>query len=410
MSRIKNIIASEIINSRGYPTIYGRLITDKGEEVVASVPSHEQLYDFQRSELRDKDMNRFNGNGVQKAVSYINTLIAPKLKNVSVDKQSEIDNWLSKSNSGHNKDALGVNTTLIVSYLIAKAAAKCSRIPLYKYFNNFFKKVSDIVEEPVSIPSPIFPILKGGKHGQINLDFKEFQIIPSSAFGYFEAYQSGVDLYHLVRHAYKFGFNSNMDVIIALKDSVEKKGLAFGRDLFLGINFGATAFYSGNRYSFRDRQQPISSEEYIKFINEEILKKYSPLMIIDPMPNNDNQNWAKLQALVPKETYLVADTYISSNRDRLEKAIKDKLCSAVVIRPNQVGTLTETLLILDYAQRNQITCQLASELGETDEDIIADLSVGVQVDFVNFGPPVHSENVAKYNRLLEIDREISIKK
>lgn len=407
MSRIKNIIASEIINSRGYPTIYGKLILDDGQEVHASVPSIESIYDYQAVEINDGDMTRFNGRGVKKAVSYINDLIGPKLKGVSLEKQLEIDGWLSKADGSQNKRSLGVNTILIVSYLVAKAASFDQKIPLFKYVNSIFNKISGPSLTIDKLPSPIFPILIGGKHGQVDLDFKEFQIIPSSAFTYSKAYQTGVDLYHLLRHLYKFNFNYNLDIIEAIKDSIEKKGLAFGRDLFLGINFGATSYFSSNRYMIRDRQQTITSDEFSKFIDNSVIKKYFPLMVSDCFANEDWQNWKKLNNTISKETYLVADELIGSNQERLEKAIIEEACSSVVIRPSQIGTVTETITLIDSARKKQINYQIASDLGETNDNFIADFSVGVGAEFVNFGPPVHGENVSKYNRLLEIEKEIS---
>lgn len=406
MAKIKKIIASEIINSRGYPTLSGKLILDNDQEVSASVASLEPLYNYQAVELKDEDPKRFSGNGVKKAVSYINNLISPKLINVSLDKQLEIDIWLTKADGTPNKKKLGVNTILLISYLVAKANAFVQRVPLFKYINSLFKKIIGVDVPLEKIPSPIFPMLIGGKHGQINLDFKEFQIIPSSSFSYSKAYEIGVDLYHLLRHFYKFNFNFNLDVITAIKDAVEKKGFAFGRSLFLGINFGATSYYSANRYSFTDKQQPITPEEYLNFIDGSIIKKYFPLVISDCFANEDWQNWKKLNQLISKETYLVADELICSNQLRLEKAIKEKVCSAVVFRPNQIGTITETLKLISFAKKNQISYQIASDLGETDDSFIADFSVGVGADFVNFGPPVHGENVAKYNRLLEIEKDI----
>lgn len=407
MSKIKKIIASEIINSRGYPTIYSKLIMEDDKEVHASVPSLEPLYDYQAVELKDNDSERFGGKGVKKAVSYINDLLGPKLSGVSLDKQLEIDSWLIKADASPKKSVLGVNTILTISYLVAKAAAIDQKVPLFKYINSIFNKITGAGVSVEKIPSPIFPILIGGKHGQVDLDFKEFQVIPSSSFSYSKAYMTGVDLYHLLRHLYKFNFNFNLDVIAAIKDSVEKKGFAFGRDLFLGVNFGASSYYSANRYALRDRQQPISTDEYFKFVDNSVLKKYFPLMISDCFANEDWQNWTKLSETISKETYLVADELLSSSKERLEKAVKEKACSAVVIRPNQVGTVTESIALIDFARKNQLNYQIASDLGETNDNFIADFSVGVGAEFINFGPPVHGENVSKYNRLLEIEKEIA---
>lgn len=408
MSRIKKIIAFEIINSRGYPTIYAKLILDNGREVSVSVPSFERLYDCQKVELKDGDPERFDGNGVKKAVSYINDLISPKLSGVFLEKQLEIDNWLIKADATPKKNILGINTISTISYLIAKAAAADQGIALFKYINLLFNKITGQNLQIEKLPSPIFPILIGGKHGQIDLDFKEFQIIPSSSFTYSKAYQIGVDIYHLLRHFYKFNFNFNLDVIAAIKEAVEKKSFFLGRDLFLGLNFSASAYYSSNRYRFRDKQQPISGEEYFKFLEDNILKKYFPLIVSDCFANEDWSNWIKLNKIISKETYLVADELICSNREKLEKAVKEKACSLVVIRPNQIGTVSETIAFIDFAKKNNFGYQIASDLGETNDNFIADFSVGVGAEFINFGPPVHGENVSKYNRLLEIEKELKL--
>ncbi|MFH0979373.1 MAG: hypothetical protein V1803_00260 [Candidatus Roizmanbacteria bacterium] len=409
MATIKKIIASEVINSRGYPTIFGRLILDNNHEVKTSIPSFEAIGDYQALELRDNDENRYNGRGVSRAVYYINDLLGPKLHGVSPSKQIEIDSWLIKADGSKNKRRLGVNTLLTISYLVARAGAYEEKLPLFKYINSLFGKFFPPVVSQEKLPSPIFSILMGGKHGQIDLDFKQFQIIPSSSFSYSKSYQTGVDLYHLLRHLYKFNFSFNLDVVQAIKETVTKKGLAFSRDIFLGIDLGAYGFHAGGRYSIKDKQQPVSSEEYLNFLDKSLIKKYSPLVITDPLSNEDWTSWQKLSGLVSKEIYLTGDGLIGSNRERLEKVIKEKTCSSVVIRPNQVGTIKETFDLIDIARKNKLSYQIASDLEETDDNFIADFSVGVAADFVNFGPPVHGENVAKYNRLLEIERQLNIK-
>ena len=406
MGKIKEIIATEIINSRGYPTISAKLILDDGLQVETSIPSGETLFDYQTKELKDNDPNRFNGFGVRNAVYYINQLIAPKLKGVSIEKQYEIDSWLVKADGTENKSKLGVNTLITISYLITKAAAFSYRQSLFQYINSLYKKITGNQLEFESLPSPIFSILKGGRHGQVNLDFREFQIIPSSAYSYSKAYELGVDLYHLLRHLYKFNFSYNLDVLTAIKNSLEKKELSFGKDVFLGIDFGASFYFSGRNYSFKDKDQPISSDEYYTFLLE-VIKKHSPFIITDCFAHEDWSNWIKLSSNIAKEIYLVGDDLIGSNKTRLEKAINQKAVSTVILRPNQIGTISETILLVDFLRKNQISYIFASDLGETSENLLADLSVGLASDFVSFGAPVHAENVSKYNRLLEIEKELN---
>lgn len=408
MLLIKKIIASEIINSRGYPTVFGKLILDNGHEVTVSIPSFERITSYQPVELRDNDENRYNGKGVTKAIYFINELLGPKLVGVSPEKQIEIDSWLWKADGTKDKSKLGVNTMLTVSYLVARAAAHEQKLPLFKYINMIFGKYFPPSIDLEKLPSPIFPILMSGKHGQVDLEFKEFNIIPSSSFSYSKAYQVSVDLYHLLRHLYKFNFSYNMEVIDAIKETVTKKGLSFGRDIFLGLDIGANWFYADGRYTIKDKQQPITSDEYMNFIVNSLIKNFSPLVINDPIASDDLSYWKKLSDLISKEIYLTGDVLVSSNRERLQKTIKDKLCSSVVIRPNQSGTITETFSLIDLVRKSQLNYQISSDLEETDDNFIADFSVGVGADFINFGPPVHGENVAKYNRLLEIERKLKL--
>jgi len=409
MANIKKITASEIINSRGYPTIFARLILSNDHEINVSVPSLEGTENDLVIELRDQDESRYNGRGVLKAVSYINDLLGPKLQGVSPTKQIEIDNWLITADGTKNKSKLGLNTLLAISYLIAKAASYELKLPLFKYINSLFEKLFPTGSSLDKLPSPIFTLLMGGKHGQVDLDFKEFQILPSSSFSYSRSYQVGVDLYHLIRELYKFNFNFNLDVVEAIKETVTKKGLVYGRDIFLGVDFGASSYLTNNRYFIKDKQQSVPVDEYLNFLDQSLIKKYSPLIISDPLGHDDWHGWKKLNSLISKEIYLVGDLLIGSNKERLEKVIGEKNCSAVTIRPSQVGTITETLGLINIAKKNQLSCLIGSDFAETDDSFIADFSVGAGADFVNFGPPVHGENVAKYNRLLEIEREINIK-
>ncbi|MCS6956688.1 MAG: hypothetical protein NZM02_02475 [Patescibacteria group bacterium] len=405
MSKIKNIIAREIINSRGYPTIEGKLILDDNKEVQTCFASFEKLFDYQNLELKDNDKNRFNGAGVKTAVYYINNLIAPKLKGVDVKKQYEIDNWLIKADSTNNKSKLGVNTIMTISLLVAKAGALSENQPLYLYFNYLYEKITQKKLKIEFFPTPIFSLLKGGRHGQINLDFRQFQIIPSSSFSYSKAYEFGVDLYHQLRHLYKFQFNYNLDVLIAIKESVEKKGFDLGKDIFLGIDFGANDYFSINHYLIKDRDS-LSQDEYYKFLFEQIIKKYFPLVLIDCFSNNDEKNWKKIYENINRETYLAIDDKLCSNKSQLEKNIKNLFFNSVVIKPNQVGTITETILMISFLNENNISFIISSDIGETNEDYLADLSVGLDAELVSFGPPVHGENVTKYNRLLEIENDL----
>lgn len=409
MAKIKNIVAREIINSRGYPTIEATLILDNEKEIKACYASFDRLFDYQNKELKDQEDDKNENQGVKKAVYLINNLLAPKLKDANPLKQFEIDNWLIKADNTPNKSKLGVNTIMTISLLLAKAGALIENIPLYLYFNYLYEKITKNKLKIEFFPSPIFTLLKAGLHAQIDLDIRQFQIVPSSSFSYSKAYKIGVDLYHQIRHFYKFNFSANTDVLTAIKNFIEKKGYKFGQDIFLSIDFGANNYHNSFGYNIKEKGS-INSQEYFKFITEEIIKNSSPLIIIDPFANNDEENWKRIYLNFNHELYIAVDDKFSSMQSQIEKNIKNKFFNTVIIKPNQIGTITEIILTIDFLKKNQVYFIISSDIGETNENYLADLSVGLDAEFVSFGPPVHGENVSKYNRLLEIENEIYLSK
>ncbi len=398
---IKSIIANEILNSRGYPSIFARLILSDNREVSIAIPGYEENFNYQNKQLFDKEDNRFSGKGVKKAVYIINNLIAPKLRNVSALKQIEIDNWLNKADRTNNKEKLGVNTISTISYLIAKAGSLLSNSSLYQYINKLYNDNYQTKIKIEKIPIPIFTLLKGGKHGQVNLDFYEFQIIPSSQLNYIQAYDLGVHTYHNLRHQYKFMFTQNLDVFEAINEIFLQMGKKLGIDAFISINFRAEDYHKNNQYLLKDKLDPVNYDNYFKFI-EDILKKYSPLNITDIFSNKDIDNWKKICSLYSKEIYISIDNLFSGKKEKADFIIKNKIANTLILKPVQIGALTDLLSYVDFIKKNEINYIFASELEETNDTFIADLSVGLQSEFVSFSLPVHGENVAKYNRLLEI--------
>ncbi len=419
MALIKNIVAYEIMDSRGFPTIEGRLTLDNGSVVTTSIPSGSSIGTHEALELRDQDPKRFNGFGVSQAVSFINNLIAPKLVGISPLKQREIDYWLIKADGTPNKNKLGANTTLTISQLLAKAGAADQHMSLFKYISilyesNFKEKIT--IDR---LPSPIFSMMNGGKHANNNLEFQEFHIIPSSSLTYSKAYQLGVELFHEVykvliyRNAstsvgveggYSPNFSTNTDALEVLNETIIQMGLKPGMDVFLGMDIASTNFYKGDRYEIKDKPHPLKRDEYIEFIRN-LMTHYSMLILEDPLQEDDYEGWKKLAAIIPEQIYLVGDDLITTNKDRLMKAIKEGLCTTVLIKPNQIGTITETLEVVDVARKNNFNYIVSHRSGETNDDFIADFAVGIQADFVKFGAPSRGERIAKYNRLWQIERE-----
>ncbi len=419
MSKIAKIYAYEIIDSRGYPTIEGKLVLDNGASVVTSVPSGTSIGKYEAVELRDNDNTKWDGMGVSQAVSYINDLIAPKLKNVSPLKQQEVDNWLIKADGTKNKSAVGANVTLTISQLMIKAGALESGLPLFRYVNQLYEQIFKNKINISRIPTPLFNIINGGKHANNNLDFQEFQIIPSSSFSFSKAYETGVEVFHELRRMLEYrnaivavgeeggftpNFGTNIDAIEIIIETLNKKKLQVGVDAFIGLDIASSHFYKDNRYQIKDKPHLLKTEEYLEFVNS-IIKKYPILVLEDPLNQDDWDGWHKLNESLPREIYLVGDDLLVTNKERLERAIKEKSCSTILVKPNQIGTILETLTVIDTARKNNFSYIISHRSGETNDSFIADFAVGVQSDFVKFGAPSRGERVAKYNRLWQIERE-----
>lgn len=396
MPVIKQIIANENINSLGYPTIHGHLFLDDGRSVSTNISSLDPEVNLQFKELHDGDKNRYNGLGVKKAVSYINDLISPKLVGVSPLKQTEIDDWLLKADGTKDKSQLGINTISIISKLVSNAGALISNQSLYQYLNTKFIKISHLNLDLKKLPTPLFTLLTGAKGGQTDLDFKEFLIFASSSFPYNQSYQISVDLYHNLRKLFKMKFSSNLDVLEAIKQSIESMNLRFGQDIFASVNFQADSYYNQRHYLIKDKERPLSSEEYINFVKE-IIKKYLLLVIIDPLEAKD---W---QANKGFSESIKDDFYLASEKNDMQK-----IAPTSVLKLNEIGTISEFFNRVIALRNSSSAYIISSGYAETNDDFVADLSVALQSDFVKFGPPVHAENVTKYNRLLDIEKELKL--
>jgi len=421
MAKIKNIIAYEILDSSGFPALGGRLICDNGIEVEASVASSSFFHKFVAYHLKDGDKNRFLGNGVLQAVYYVNNLLAPKLFGVEVKKHEAIEQWLIKADGTKNKQKLGANTTLLISYLLAKAAAKDLSLPLYVYLNQFYTQITSEKIEIKKLPMPIFNLLSGGKHSENAIDFQEFEIIPSSRFSFSQSLQMAVEFFHTLRTiivskgaipslGMEGGFtpllSTNIDALELLKETAVQKRLTLGFDLFFGIDIAASYFYKNNHFVIKDRPKPQTKEEFFSFLKL-ITKNYPLLLLEDPASFDDFEYWRYLFSSLPQEIYLVADELISGNKERLLQAIDKKAASAVVVKPTEIGTIAETMEFIALAKKNNLTPIISHLSSETNETIISDLAVAVQAELVKFGAPSRGERVAKYNRLWEIEKEMT---
>jgi len=422
MAKIKQIVAYEIIDSFGWPTLAGTLICDNNIEVKTSVPSSTSSDKYSAYHIRDDDVNRFFGKGVSQAVYYINNLIAPKLVGVDLNKNLAIDNWLINADGTKNKGKLGANTTLLISQLVAKAAAKNNSLPLYHYLNELYQQITKEKIEIKKIPTPIFNLLSGGKHGENSLDFQEFEIIPSSRFTFSQSLQLGVEFYHALRKiiigkgaipssGLEGGFtpllSTNIDALEIIKETANQKKLTLGFDIFFGIDLAASYFYKNDRFIIKDRTKPLKKDEFFSFL-QILLKNYPILLLEDPAYYDDLSYWQFLSSNLPEEIYLVADDLVSGNKERLLMVIEKDAASGLIIKPSEIGTIYETLILINIAKKNNLTYIVSQRSNETNDDFIADLAVAVQSEMVKFGAPARGERVAKYNRLWEIEREMNV--
>ncbi len=420
MAKIKTIIAREILDSRGVPTIEGKLVTDNGIKVYSQIPSGTSTGSHEGLELRDNDPSRYSGKGVLKAISYINTLIGPKLIGTDVLRQREIDAWLKKADGTKQYEKLGVNTLSIISQLILKAGAVESDIALHIYINKIFKDISGLNIPITYMPTPIYNMINGGKHGTKNIDFQEYHVIPSTSSDFSVMLEKIVSMYDQLRRLFyqrdadvsvseEGGFTPNLftntEAFEMLKEVLLYMKVRLGSDVFTGADCASSYYYKDKKYVIKDKQSPVSSEEYIDFMIE-LVNNYNILVLEDPVHEEDFVAWQKLTNFLDKQAYIAADDLVAGDIERLKKAYEKQACNAVVLKFNQVATISEMLEFVSEVKRIKWKLIMSHRMGETCDSLIADISVGVQADFVKFGSPARGERIAKYNRLSNIEQKI----
>ncbi len=416
MSKIKQIIAREILDSRGYPTVECYIALDSNEEVNASAPGGTSVGKHEAIELRDNDPSRMGGKGVKKAVANINDIIRPALLGQDPTRQTACDQILFNLDGTPNKSKLGANAILTASTAICKAGAASVRMPLYQYLKEKYGLATNL-----RIPSPIFNLINGGKHGAGNLDFQEFHVIPTSNKSFPAALQLGAEMFmaleqvliaknaiHSVGVEGGFAPNlfTNTDALELLLEAMKRTPYAFGQDLFFGLDVAADTFFKGNKYVIRDRQQPMTALEladYYKDLNQ----KYHIFSLEDPFAEDDWEAWINLTSGISDHIVVVGDDLLTTNKERLQRAIKEKACNAILVKPNQIGTISETVEVIKIAKDAKFQIIVSHRSGETNDDFIADFAVGMGANYTKFGAPIRGERVAKYNRLLAIDAAIS---
>jgi enolase len=416
MAKIKQIQATEILNAKGHPTIEATVTLTDGSIGVADCPSGTSVGKYEAVEIKDKDEKRFQGLGVLNAIMNIEEIIAPNLLGMEATRQQDIDKKMIALDGTQNKARLGANAILSVSMAVAKAAAKSSVLPLFLYLREFVKRENI----PLKLPTPIFNLINGGMHAEGALDFQEFLVIPATSKKYQESLQIGTNVYAALKKnletnnlstligdegGYSPKVASNQDALVMLKQVIESINLRFGFDVFLGIDCASSNFYDNQQYHIHDKSIGLSSKDLITFYKT-LNNDYHFLYLEDGLSEDDWDGWTSLCTELSQQTLIVGDDLTATNPYRLQMALDKKTITGIIIKPNQIGTVMESLAVVEMARDAGLKIIVSHRSGETNDDFIADFAVAASADYVKFGAPVRGERVAKYNRLLQIERQI----
>jgi enolase len=409
VSAIAFVDAREILDSRGNPTVEVDVVLEDGTVASAAVPSGASTGAFEAYELRDEDKSRYGGKGVQKAVSAVIEVLGDAIEGLDASEQRAIDAQLIDADGTDNKSKLGANAILGVSLAVAKAAALSADLPLFRYLGGPNAHV---------LPVPMMNVINGGAHADTNVDVQEFMILPIGAETYREGLRWGVETYHALKGLLKDkglatglgdegGFAPNLDnnraALELLMEAIVKAGYKPGTDIALGMDVAATEFFEDGKYSFEGKK--LSADEMIAYYTQ-LVADFPLVTIEDPLSEDDWEGWAAITAALGDKVQLVGDDLFVTNPSRLADGIDRHVGNSILVKVNQIGSLTETLDAVSMAQRAGYTAVLSHRSGETEDTTIADLAVATNCGQIKTGAPARSERVAKYNQLLRIEEEL----
>jgi enolase len=412
MSRIKSVDAMEILDSRGNPTIQVSVVLESGAIGVAKIPSGASTGKHEAVELRDGDKARYNGKGVLKAIHNVTKLIQGTVKGMDPGHQKTLDEELIALDGTPNKSKLGANAILGVSIAAAKAAAAEKKIPLYRQFAARAEYV---------LPVPQLNVLNGGRHADNNVDFQEFMIVPVGAPTFGEALRAAAETFHTLKQVLQEkgyetsvgdegGFaprlRSNEEPMELILSAIQKAGYEPGKDIGVNLDPAASEFYENGWYVFHKSDKTRKSSDEMIAIWADWLTKYPIFSLEDGLAEDDWAGWKKLTSQLGKKAQLVGDDIFVTNPQILEKGIKEGVANSILIKLNQIGTVTETLRCIEMARKNNYTCVVSHRSGETDDTTIADFTLATGVGQLKTGSACRGERIAKYNRLLEIEKEL----
>lgn len=418
MSKIEKIVAREILDSRGNPTVEVELSLEDGITVVAAVPSGASTGSHEALELRDEDKSRYDGKGVLKAVANVNEKIAPIIIGMEASDQKAIDGKMLELDATENKTNLGANAILGVSLAVCRAAAKSQNKKLYQYIADTFGFEIDGFKT-----IPMFNILNGGEHSDSGLCIQEFKLVPQGIAGYAEQLRAGSEIFfalkkilstagHSVAVGDEGGFapklESNSQALEIINQAIVAAGYAPGKEVFLALDAAANSFYEAgeDQYFLKPENEKLNKENLVNLYKDWIAK-YNIMSVEDGLAEEDWAGWRMMNERIGGEVMTIGDDLLVTNVKRLEKAISEKACNSVLIKVNQIGTLSETIDCIKLAKENNMKIVISHRSGETMDDFIADLAVGTCADFIKTGSLSRGERICKYNRLLRINEELS---
>ncbi len=409
MATIVEVFAREILDSRGNPTVEVEVITESGFSGLAQVPSGASTGKFEAVELRDGDKKRYNGKGVRKAVKNVEEKIAPEIIGLDVRDQALIDQLLIELDGTANKKRLGANAILGVSLAVAKAGAEATGLPLYAYIGGVGAR---------TLPVPLMNIINGGAHADNNLDIQEFMIVPAGAPSFSESLRMGAEVFHTLKSIlHKRGLStavgdeggfapslsSNSEAIELILEAIKKAGYKEGKDVFIALDVASTELYKRGKYTIEGKT--LNPEEMVEYL-EGLVNNYPVVSIEDGMAEEDWKGWKLLTERLCSKTQLVGDDLFVTNTERLARGIKEFVANSILIKLNQIGTLTETLEAVEMAHKAGYTTIISHRSGETEDTTISDVSVAVNSGQIKTGSLSRTDRLAKYNQLLRIEEEL----
>ncbi len=414
MTSIKNLFGRQILDSRGTPTIEVEVITNNDIIGRGAVPSGASTGQFEAVELRDGDKNHYRGKSVHQAVKNINNKIAPALKDQNVLNQAELDQIILDLDGTANKEKLGANAILGVSLAIARAGASETGLPLYNYLGGV---------GGLTLPVPLMNILNGGGHADNKIDFQEFMIMPVSGNSFSEALKMGAEVFYSLKDVLKRnghstnvgdegGFapnlQSNEEAIETLLQAVKEAGFEAGKDILIALDAASSEFYDSNKKAYvfaKSTNEEKSDDDMVEYWQNWI-NQYPIASIEDPLDENDWEGWQKLHKALGERVQLVGDDLFVTNTERLQKGIDMDAANSILVKVNQIGTLTETIDAVNLASRNNMTSIISHRSGETEDAFISDLAVGLNTGQIKTGSLSRSDRIAKYNQLLRIEEDL----